>query len=206
MTVDAVPRSKRNETRANEGGQRGGRRGRRRVKGRAFDVFTYIQSRYVLEVVPSSGRPQWPREILQGAMFTSFSILNYHIGSGTSSVCQLLLSVSFIHALSRSLLRSIFYAAFLHRLEHPFFLCVLLLLLSFPLSPSRIAPFPSFLLRVSLPSPPHFRKPRTRHVFILSRSVRRLFHRLPSGIMHLKRRRLKDRRLCVPCSEFLDIN
>lgn len=74
--------------------------------------------------------------------------------------------------------------------------------LSFPNRSFSFVPSP----RLSPLPPPHFRKPRTRHVFILSRSVRRLFHRLPSGIMHLKRRRLKDRRLCVPCSEFLDIN
>lgn len=77
--------------------------------------------------------------------------------------------------------------------------------LSFPNRSFSSVPSPRLLSPSSLPSPP-LSKPHTRHVFILSRSVRRLFRRLPSGIMHLKRRRLKDRRLCVPCSEFLDIN
>lgn len=140
-------------------------------------------------------------EILQGAMFASFSVLDYHIRSGTSSVCQLLPPIRFVHPRSLSL-----------SLPSPFnFLrCV-------PSSSSRTIPsscVPSPLLPSSpnrsfssLPSSPALSKPRTRHVFILSRSVRRrLFHRLPSGIMHVKRRRLKDRRLRVPCSEFFDIN
>lgn len=88
-------------------------------------------------------------EILQGAMFASFSVLDYHIGSGTSSVCQLLPPIRFVHPRSLSLPRfSVQFStlrSFIVFQNDPFFLC--------PLSPPlpRIAPFPPFLL------PPPFR-------------------------------------------------
>lgn len=127
-----------------------------------------------------------------------YSIIILGLGP-VPSANSFLLSVSFIHALSLSLAS-----------PFNFLRCV-------PSSSSRTIPsscVPSPLLPSSpnrsfssLPSSSALSKPRTRHVFILSRSVRRrLFHRLPSGIMHVKRRRLKDRRLRVPCSEFFDIN
>lgn len=154
---------------------------------------------------PDSGRLQWPHEVLQGAMFASFSILNYHIGSGTSSVCPRTLPPLRLARLSLSLppfLRWIFYSAFL---RHGVYnnipsSCAP----SFTVSP----PFRPFLPRLSLylsRSKTSY-APRICPLAPLAPLSSIGYCRPPSSIMHLKRRRLKDRRLCLASSEFFNIN
>lgn len=146
----------------------------------------------------------WESKYSEGAALTSFSVSNYHTGSGFCSLWRGAGTVLFllIHPsalLSLSSIPSTFIYISFPVLSVLFSFSLYFFILLFSFSSTSLALSSFWRLDLSY---------RGSFAFSLSFSppCSHTYCRPPASIMHLKQRRLKDRRLGLPSLEFFNIN